>query len=48
MSPVRESLFGTSQRHREPVDPGTINTAVQVAAAWLIAFICVSLIALLS
>jgi hypothetical protein len=47
MSPAHAS-YGTRPRRREPIDPETINTAVQVIAAWLIAFICVSLIALLS
>jgi len=42
MSPVREPS------RRESLDSETITTAVQVATAWLIAFICVSLIALLS
>jgi len=50
MNPARshESPFGDGQRRREPVDSQSIATAVQVSAAWLIAFICVALLALFS
>ena len=48
MSPAHDSPYGTDQRDRDPIDPQTISTAVQVVAAWLIAFVCVALIALLS
>ena len=43
MSPAHDS-----QSDREQIDPQSIATAVQVVSAWLIAFVCVSLIALLS
>jgi hypothetical protein len=47
MSPAHDSPYGTERRHQEPIDPRSISTAVQVVAAWLIAFVCVALIALL-
>jgi hypothetical protein len=47
MSPARDTPYGDGQRQRELVDSRSINTAVQVAAAWLIAFICVGLLTLL-
>ncbi|HKX06546.1 MAG TPA: hypothetical protein VJN67_00055 [Stellaceae bacterium] len=48
MSPAHDPPYGTDPRHRETIDPRTVATAVQVIAAWLIAFVCVALIALLS
>ena len=48
MSPAPPAPYGTSQRQRERIDPESVTTAVQVVAAWLIAFACVALIALLS
>ncbi len=48
MSPALDSPYGTNRKHREPIDPQSVITEVQVVAAWLIAFVCVALIALLS
>jgi hypothetical protein len=48
MSPAHDSPYGTDHGHEEPIDPRSVGTAVQVVAAWLIAFVCVALIALLS
>jgi hypothetical protein len=44
----RASNHGDGSRQREPVDAQSVSTAVQIAAAWLIAFACVGLLALLS
>jgi hypothetical protein len=46
MSPAHDPPYGADRRHREPIDPSVI-TAIQVVAAWLIAFACVALITLL-
>jgi hypothetical protein len=50
MNPARshQSPFGAGPRRQESVDSQSIATAVQVSAAWLIAFICVALLALFS
>ncbi len=48
MSPAHNSPYDTGRAQQDPVDPHSITTAVQVVAAWLIAFVCVALIALLS
>lgn len=48
MSPAHDSPYGTEPRERDPVDPRSVTTAVQVMVAWLVAFVCVALIALLS
>ena len=50
MNPARshQSPFAAGPRRRESVDSESIATAVQVSAAWLIAFICVALLALVS
>ena len=48
MSPAHDPPYGTDPRHDETIDPRTVATAVQVLAAWLIAFVCVALIALFS
>lgn len=44
----RESPYGVRQRRRDPIDSQSVATAVQVVAAWLIAFVCVALLGLLS
>lgn len=48
MSPAHDLPCGADRRHREPIDPQSIATAVQVVSAWLIAFTCIALIALFS
>ena len=48
MSPAHDPPYSADSRQRETIDPRTVATAVQVIAAWLIAFVCVALIALLS
>ena len=48
MSPAHDPSYSTDPRHSEPIDPRSVVTAVQVMVAWLIAFVCVALIALLS
>ncbi len=48
MSPALDSPYGTNRKQRESIDPQSVITAVQVAVAWLIAFVCLGLIALLS
>jgi len=48
MSPAHDPPYSAEPRQSETIDPRTVATAVQVIAAWLIAFVCVALIALLS
>ena len=48
MRPAQDSPYSTDREQRGSIDPQTIVTAVQVVTAWLIAFVCVALIALLS
>lgn len=49
MSLAHESPYGSSRRERHPIGPESAATAVQVVvAAWLIAFMCVAAIAVLS
>jgi len=47
MSPAHDSPYSTGRRHQAPTDPQSVVTAVGVMVAWLIAFVCVSLITLL-
>ncbi len=50
MNPARpnESSYGSHQRRRDQGDSQSIATAVQVVVAWLIAFACVAMLAILS
>ncbi|HLJ18897.1 MAG TPA: hypothetical protein VKU84_01800 [Stellaceae bacterium] len=48
MSLSSQLPYGTTSRRRDPIDPAPSDTAVQVIAAWLIAFTCLALMGLLS
>jgi len=48
MNLARGSHYDDGTRQREPVDSPSVSTAVQITAAWLIAFTCVALLTLLS
>ena len=48
MNPARGSSYGDRDRLREPVDPRSVTTAVQITVAWLIAFACVAFVTLCS
>jgi len=48
MNPARASPPGDRDRQREPVDPRSVSTAIQIVTAWLIAFTSVALLTLLS
>ena len=48
MNPAYQWPYGDEERQREPVGSPPVSTAVQITAAWLIAFTCIGLLALLS
>ena len=48
MNPARGSPYGDHDSQLEPVDPRSVSTAIQIVAAWLIAFTSVALLTLLS